>query len=434
MLLVFLAMASDKVGEGYTADSVEPTPAVEEATPVSSDVESDGSSSGAEETESEQSEKSKKTNDDRSDVGGDDDKDPEAGASTTPEIITIPLDTAIAKNLKVVENLLKDKISAASSSSEFNEAIVVSRACAKMFFDIYTDATEKQRQMKKKEEKKVKKDKEREERMAPLTLNIMTDVPSGTIQTLTIAGNDTIGQLRILIGATFFEELSKKKVKGMRLMLGDNDITETTGKLRKNVRNVLQSGETVKVFFGGAGGGKRGASAMSGKCSRGDKIVELKENLTMAKLRAQTSPIQVVNGAMAEVMNALTLIEADHMNAMATALAPLTVAQLKKMQVGCMNGSPDYKVSTISKTLFQQSITQFEEYKKQFILVENAMRDVIAILMLSNYGQEENTTIAWQSFISHLADNIEKSAKSIPATVPPADDPMGGKGGGKGAK
>eukprot|EP00438_Fugacium_kawagutii_P026659 Skav225340 [mRNA] locus=scaffold748:442000:443295:+ [translate_table: standard] len=415
---------SPPVGDGYTDDRVEPTPVVEQVE-SSSDSGSDTSSSDGEETEGE---KSNKTNDDRSEAGdgGDDQQDPEAEGSTTTVLTRSALEKMIADDYKEFKKTMNDKMTAASSSDDFNDVIAESRARAKFFYDILMEATEKKKTMKKSEDKATKaerqkaqkeaeKDQKREEREAQITLNIMVDAASGQTRPLTVGGTFTIAGLRDMIGTSFFPTTAKKKMKKANLMIGDINLTETWGKCRKNVYKVLRDGDTVRVVFGGAGGAssKRSASAMGGgKMNRNDKVLELGENLTMASLRAQSSSFPMVTKALTDVMNAKNAIEHNTSDALKLATDALSVADMKRLQVSCTSGSPDYKIGVISKAMFKNTITQFDEYKKQLTLVENSMRDVVHILLLNHFGQEDTTSIAWQSFISYPADAIESKSKA----------------------
>eukprot|EP00971_Amphidinium_carterae_P263238 5222912-Amphidinium_carterae.1 len=91
------------------------------------------------------------------------------------------------------------------------------------------------------------------------------------------------------------------------------------------------------------------------------KIKELEENLGMSMMRAQVSPLPVVNNIMNELLGAKGMLAQDPSTIVNKAFE--NVADLAKIQAGLTNGNAEYKGKCVEKHIFARQLEQLAEQK-----------------------------------------------------------------------
>eukprot|EP00973_Karenia_brevis_P034283 4729785-Karenia_brevis.AAC.1 len=141
----------------------------------------------------------------------------------------------------------------------------------------------------------------------------------------------------------------------------------------------------------------------------------------MAMLRAQASPIPQVVDVMQSMIEAKRLVEHNPSEVMRLVMTQLTLEQLKSLQVSLAStGNADFKKAAVAKACFLRHYTTISETRKQLDLAEAAMKDMAELMLLSQYGDEDDGNIAWSRVIKTLIDLVDDKARQTAAAPPPA--------------
>ena len=364
----------------------------------------------------------KKTDRDSSDNDEGDDKSPPAGgagyAVPTSSVETAGASTShethgdVADVFHLLEKTNNIEELEKMKKKQYDKTLVE----VKMFRSIQKKLKDLKKEVKKAEKKEAsiamkedEKAKKKEEREMPF--NIFVQIPNETeMKALQVNGSMTSGGLRALIGTTILRGMVKKDVKKMSLYLGENNITESPRKTLTSLGVV--SDITVRVKFGGAGGGKStgGKDMVIHKATKHEKIrmkeMEVKVLLNTLKGLQQPTHDESVN----IIVNAS---KSTSPNMMKDAINLMSLESLRSIQTA-MNTSNNEstRIDAITKAVYANVFNTMMEMNEFQRAMVDASRSTVQFAMMKTYATETGR-LTWDSFREDLEKMIETKCMDI---------------------
>lgn len=160
-----------------------------------------------------------------------------------------------------------------------------------------------------------------------------------------------------------------------------------------------------------SGGGKRALSSTTSKMTREQKISELNTEYQTTMLVAQSKNLNLLINVRNTLTNAMNQITTSPEEALDTALNGIDISALKRIQTSCASGNLDHKLSVVAKGIFGTETQLFEEHRQQFQMLEGAMKNIVFIMLLHNFGVDDNVSISWQNFIGEITEIITEKTR-----------------------